>query len=242
MKAIFLKEFNSFFSGLTGYLVIALFLLLTGLFVFVFEGDFNILDYGFADLSPFFLIVPWLFIFLIPAITMRSLTSERDLGTLELLVTRPLSLRKLLLGKYLAAVTLMILALLPTLIYMYSIGQLGEEVNNLDYGSTFGSYLGLMFIALTYTSIGVFASTVTSNQIVAFLLAAVLSFLFYFGFESASTLFPDALFIEQIGLKYHFESIARGVIDTRDMIYFISIAVFFFALSEISLKQILDRK
>lgn len=242
MKAIFLKEFNSFFSGLTGYLVIALFLLLTGLFVFVFEGDFNILDYGFADLSPFFLIVPWLFIFLIPAITMRSLTSERDLGTLELLVTRPLSLRKLLLGKYLAAVALMILAILPTLIYIYSIGQLGEEVNNLDYGSTFGSYLGLVFIALTYTSIGVFSSTVTSNQIVAFLLAAVLSFLFYFGFESASTLFPDALFIEQIGLKYHFESIARGVIDTRDLIYFISIAVFFFALSEISLKQILDRK
>ncbi len=241
MKAIFLKEFNSFFSGLTGYLVIALFLLLSGLFVFVFEGDFNILDYGFVDLTPFFLIVPWLFIFLIPAITMRSLTSERDLGTLELLVTRPLSLRKLLLGKYLAAVALMILALLPTLIYIYSIGQLGEEINNLDYGSTFGSYLGLVFIALTYTSIGVFASTVTSNQIVAFLLAAVLSFLFYFGFESAATLFPDALFIEQIGLKYHFESMARGVLDTRDLIYFISIAVFFFALSEISLKQILDR-
>ena len=242
MRAIFLKEFSGFFSSLTGYLVIGLFLLITGLFVFVFEGEFNILDYGFADLTPFFLIVPWLFIFLIPAITMRSITTERNLGTLELLLTRPIGLRKLLAGKYLAAFVLMVLALIPTLIYVYSVGQLGETVNNLDYGSTFGSYLGILFIALAYTSIGIFASTVTSNQIVAFLLAAVLSFIMYFGFEGAASIMNDSDLIIALGLKYHYESMARGVIDSRDVIYFLSVAVFFFALSEISLKTILDRR
>lgn len=241
MIAIYVKDLKGFFSGLTGYLVIGLFLLITGLFVFVFEGEFNILDYGFADLTPFFLIVPWLFIFLIPAITMRSITSERSLGTLELLVTRPIGIRKLLLGKYLAAFTLMVLAIMPTLIYVYSIGQLGETVNNLDYGSTLGSYLGILFIALAYTSVGVFCSTITSNQIVSFLVAAVLSFTLYFGFESIASIFDGSDFVTALGLKYHYESMARGVLDTRDIIYFISVAVFFFALSEISLKTILDK-
>lgn len=240
MRAVFLKEFSGFFSSLTGYLVIGLFLLITGLFVFVFEGEFNILDYGFADLTPFFLIVPWLFIFLIPAITMRSITMERNLGTLELLITRPIGIRKLLLGKYLAAFALMILALIPTLIYVYSVGQLGETVNNLDYGSTLGSYLGILFIALAYTSIGVFSSTITSNQIVAFLVAAVLSFSLYYGFEGLASIFDGSDFVTSLGLKYHYESMARGVLDTRDIIYFLSVGIFFFALSEISLKSILD--
>ncbi len=242
MKAIYLKELVGFFSGITGYLVIGLFLLITGMFVFVFEGDFNVLDYGFADLTPFFLIVPWLFIFLIPAITMRSITTERNLGTLEMLVTRPVGLRKLLLGKYFAALTLMILALIPTLIYVYSVGRLGETVNNLDYGSTLGSYLGLVFIAMAYTAIGIFASTVTSNQIVAFLVAAVLMFAMYFGFEGLSGMGAQSDLLLSFGLKYHYESMARGVLDTRDIIYFMSVGVFFFALSEISLKLILGRR
>ena len=242
MKAIYLKELVGFFSGITGYLVIGLFLLITGMFVFVFEGDFNVLDYGFADLTPFFLIVPWLFIFLIPAITMRSITTERNLGTLEMLVTRPVGLRKLLLGKYFAALTLMILALIPTLIYLYSVGRLGETVNNLDYGSTLGSYLGLVFIAMAYTAIGIFASTVTSNQIVAFLVAAVLMFAMYFGFEGLSGMGAQSDLLLSFGLKYHYESMARGVLDTRDIIYFMSVGVFFFALSEISLKLILGRR
>jgi len=242
MKAIYLKELVGFFSGITGYLVIGLFLLITGMFVFVFEGDFNVLDYGFADLTPFFLIVPWLFIFLIPAITMRSITTERNLGTLEMLVTRPVGLRKLLLGKYFAALTLMILALIPTLIYVYSVGRLGETVNNLDYGSTLGSYLGLVFIAMAYTAIGIFASTVTSNQIVAFLVAAVLMFAMYFGFEGLSGMGAQSDLLLSFGLKYHYESMARGVLDSRDIIYFMSVGVFFFALSEISLKLILGRR
>jgi ABC-2 type transport system permease protein len=242
MKAIYVKELVGFFSSITGYLVIGLFLLITGLFVFVFEGEFNVLDYGFADLTPFFLIVPWLFIFLIPAITMRSITIERNLGTLEMLLTRPIGLRQLLLGQYLAAFHLLILALIPTLIYVYSVGRLGETVNNLDYGATFGSYLGLIFIALAYTAIGIFASTVTSNQIVSFLVAAVLSFAMYFGFEGLSSMIEQSDLLLSLGLKYHYESMARGVIDTRDVVYFLSVAVFFFALSEISLKLILGRR
>jgi ABC-2 type transport system permease protein len=242
MKAIYIKELVGFFSSITGYLVIGLFLLISGLFVFVFEGEFNILDFGFADLTPFFLMVPWLFIFLIPAITMRSITIERNLGTLELLVTRPIGIRRLLLGKYLAALTLMMMALLPTLIYVYSVGRLGETLNNLDYGSTLGSYVGLVFIAMAYTAIGIFASTVTSNQIVAFLTAAALSFVMYFGFEGLSGLADQSDLLLGLGLKYHYESMARGVIDTRDVIYFLSVAVFFFALSEISLKTILERR
>ena len=242
MKAIFIKELNGFFSSLTGYLVIGIFLIITSLFIFIFKGEYNILDYGFADLAPFFLIIPWLFMFLIPAVTMRSFTVERNLGTLEMLSTRPISTRKLIGGKYLAALVLIIIALIPTLIYVYSLGQLGETPNNLDYGSTFGSYLSAILLAMSYTSIGVFSSTVTSNQIVAFLLAAVLCFVFYFGFDGLNNYLADNDFLASLGLKYHYESMARGVLDTRDVIYFLSVAVLFFALSEISLKTILSKR
>ncbi len=242
MKAIFIKELNGFFSSLTGYLVIGIFLIITSLFIFIFKGEYNILDYGFADLAPFFLIIPWLFMFLIPAITMRSFTIERNLGTLEMLSTRPISTKKLIAGKYLAALVLIIIALIPTLIYVYSLGQLGETTNNLDYGSTFGSYLGAILLAMSYTAIGVFSSTVTSNQIVAFLLAAVLCFIFYFGFDGLNNYLADNDFLASLGLKYHYESMARGVLDTRDIIYFLSVAVLFFALSEISLKTIISKR
>jgi ABC-2 type transport system permease protein len=242
MKAIFLKELNGFFSSLTGYLVIGIFLIISSLFVFAFKGEYNVLDYGFADLTPFFLIIPWLFMFLIPAVTMRSFTIERNLGTLEMLTTRPISTRKLVAGKYLAALILIIIALIPTLIYVFSIGQLGETTNNLDYGSTFGSYLGAVLLAMSYTAIGVFSSTVTSNQIVAFLIAAVLCFIIYFGFDGLSSYLSDNDFLASFGLKYHYESMARGVIDTRDVIYFLSVAIFFFALSEISLKSIFSKR
>ncbi|MFT4838458.1 MAG: ABC-2 type transport system permease protein [Nonlabens sp.] len=242
MKAIFLKELNGFFASLTGYLVIGIFLMISSLFVFVFKGEYNILDYGFADLAPFFLIIPWLFTFLIPAITMRSFTLERNLGTLEMLVTRPISTRRLVAGKYFASLVLIVIALIPTLVYVWSLGQLGETANNLDYGSTFGSYLGTILLAMSYTAIGVFSSTVTSNQVVAFLLSAVLCFILYFGFEGLSSYLSDSDFLAFLGLKYHYESMARGVIDTRDVIYFLSVAVLFFALSEISLKLIFSKR
>ncbi|WP_124980641.1 gliding motility-associated ABC transporter permease subunit GldF [Nonlabens xiamenensis] len=242
MKAIFIKELRGFFSSLTGYLVIGIFLLVTSLFVFVFKGEYNILDYGFAELAPFFLLIPWLFMFLIPAITMRSFTIERNLGTLEMLVTRPISYRKLVGGKYAAALVLIVLALVPTLIYVWSISVLGETPYNMDYGSTLGSYLGALLLAMSYTAIGIFSSTLTSNQIVAFLLAAALSFVMYFGFEGLQGLVADSDSLSALGLKYHYESMARGVIDTRDMIYFLSVAVLFFALSEISLKTLLSKR
>ncbi|PQJ32508.1 gliding motility-associated ABC transporter permease subunit GldF [Nonlabens arenilitoris] len=241
MRAIYLKELRSYFSSITGYLVIAIFLLVTSLFLFVFDGEFNILNYGFADLSPFFLLAPWLFIFLIPAVTMRSFTIERNLGTLEMIFTRPISFRKIIAGKYLAGVTLIIIALLPTLLYVFTIGQLGETVNNLDIGSAIGSYAGILLLVLCYVGIGIFCSSVTSNQIIAFLLAAVLCFVMYFGFEGFSTVINnDSLAF--LGLKYHYESMARGVIDTRDVIYFLSVAVLFFALSELSLKIITQKQ
>ncbi len=241
MKAIYFKELRSYFSSITGYLVISIFLLITSLFLFVFNGEFNLLDYGFADLSPFFLLAPWLFIFLIPAITMRSFTTERHLGTLEIMVTRPVSFYQLIAGKYFAAVTLILIALIPTLLYVITIGMLGETSFNLDIGSTAGSYMGLILIALVYTAIGIFCSSLSSNQISAFLLSASLCFIIYYGFEGIASILLDQDWVAQLGMQYHYESIARGVIDTRDVIYFISVAVFFFALSEKSLKTIIQK-
>jgi len=241
MKAIYLKEIRGFFSSLSGYLVICLFLLISGLFVFVFDGEFNVLNYGFADLTPFFLLVPWLFLFLIPAICMRSFTVERDLGTLEILLTRPISIRSLIGGKFLAALTLIVLALVPTFVYVVTIGELGTTSYNIDLGSTLGSYLGTLLLALGYTSIALFCSTLSKNQIVAFLVSALLCFAMYFGFEGIAGYVSSDTVLVSFGMKYHYESMARGVLDTRDLIYFVSVAVFFFALSEISLKTSLDR-
>ncbi|BAO56297.1 gliding motility-associated ABC transporter permease subunit GldF [Nonlabens marinus] len=242
MKAIYLKELRGFFCSLSGYLVICIFLLISSLFVFVFDGEFNVLNYGFADLTPFFLLIPWLFMFLIPAICMRSFTVERDLGTLEILLTRPISIRSLIGGKFLAALSLIFIALIPTLIYVITIGELGTSSYNIDLGSTLGSYLGTLLLALGYTSISIFCSTITSNQIVAFLAAAVLCFAIYFGFEGAAGYVSSDTLLPSFGMKFHYESMARGVLDTRDVIYFVSVAVFFFALSEISLKTSLSKK
>lgn len=241
MRAIYLKELRGFFSSLSGYLIICIFLLVSGLFVFVFDGEFNVLNYGFADLTPFFLVVPWLFMFLIPAICMRSFTVERELGTLEIVLTRPISIRSLIGGKYLAALTLILLALVPTVLYVLTVGELGTSSYNIDLGSTLGSYLGTILLALSYTAIALFSSTITKNQIVAFLGAALLCFTMYFGFEGIAGYVSSDSLLTSFGMKYHYESMARGVLDTRDVIYFVSVAVFFFALSEISLKSSLGR-
>ncbi|WP_406684019.1 gliding motility-associated ABC transporter permease subunit GldF [Seonamhaeicola sp. MEBiC1930] len=236
MLAILRKEINSFFSSPIGYLVVAIFLLLNGLFLWLFKGEFNILDYGFADLSSFFLIAPWVLVFLIPAVTMRSFSDEKKQGTLELLLTKPISHLKIVLGKYLGAFILIITALLPTLLYVYTVNQLGNPVGNLDMGSTWGSYFGLLFLVASYTAIGVFASTLSDNQIVAFIIAVFLCFLFYIGFEGMAD-FMASDFIEQLGISYHFKSMSRGVIDTRNIIYFISITIFFLMLTKLNLTK-----
>ncbi len=236
MLALIRKEFNTFFASPIGYLVIGVFLVLNGLFLWVFSGPFNIFDAGFAELRSFFELAPWVFIFLIPAVTMRSFSEEIRMGTLELLLTKPLSTIQIILGKYFGALLLILLAIIPTLLYVATISDLGNPPGNWDVGSTLGSYLGLVFLAMSYTGIGVFASTLSENQIVAFISAVLLCFLMYYGFEGASSLFGTTE-VASLGLEYHFKSISRGVIDTRDVVYFLSVAVFFLLLTKIKLEE-----
>ena len=240
MLAIFKREIQSFFTSPIGYLVIALFLTLNGLFIWVFRGPFNIFDYGFADLGNFFLLAPWVFLFLIPAITMKSFSEEKKLGTLELLFIKPIGLWQTVLGKFLGTFVLALIALAPTLLYVYSVSRLGTTVGNLDMGLVVGSYFGTIFLVACYTAIGVFASTLSENQIVAFILAILLCFALYYGFEGLSSLVSEgetSVFIENLGMRAHFENIARGVLDTRDLIYFISLAGFFLFLTVVQLKN-----
>jgi len=239
MKALLIREIKSFFGSPIGYLVIALFLILNGLFLWVFEGDYNILNSGFADLSPFFTLAPWILIFLIPAVTMRSFSDEKKQGTLELLFTRPLSIWEIVNGKFFGAMILILLALLPTVIYVFVVSQLGNPAGNLDMGSTLASYFGLLFLIAGYTAIGVFTSTLSENQIVAFIVSVFFCFILYFGFEELAAYsgsFNNV--VASFGMDYHFKSISRGVIDTRDIIYFISIAVFFLSLTVYKLKSL----
>ena len=226
MLAILKKEITAFFASPIGYLVIAIFLLLNGLFLWFFKGEFNILDNGFSDLSPFFLLAPWILIFLISAVTMRSFSDEKKQGTLELLLTKPISPLKIVLGKYFGALALIVIALIPTLLYVYTIYQLGNPIGNLDTGSTLGSYFGLLFLIAAYTAIGIFTSSITNNQIVAFISAVFLCFFFYIGFEGVAD-FAASNYIEQLGMNAHYKSISRGVIDTRDIVYFISVILIF---------------
>lgn len=234
MFTIIKREINSFFSSTIGYLVIAVFLVINGLFLWVFSGNFNILDAGFAELSPFFELAPWVLLFLIPAVCMRAFSDEMKMGTLELLLTKPVSLKQIVLGKYFGAVILILIALIPTILYVFTISELGNPAGNWDVGSTIGSYIGLLFLLLAYTAIGIFASTISQNQIVAFIIAVFLCFVLYYGFDGFSS---SSLNISELGMKAHFDSVARGVLDTRDLIYFFSITVFFIALTVLKLKQ-----
>lgn len=227
MIPILKKEFNSFFASTIAYLVVGVFLLINGLFLWIFKSDFNILNAGFADLNAFFYLSPWLFLFLIPAITMKSFADEFNNGTIELLKTKPISSWQIVLGKFTAALLLVLTALIPTLIYVYTIYQLSNTTGNIDFGSTFGSYLGLLFLAATYISIGLFTSTLSKNQIVAFILGVLITFFLFFGFDAIANSFDTDLSIKKIGIYEHYRSISRGVLDSRDIIYFISITVFF---------------
>jgi len=240
MIALIQREINSFFSSPIGYLVIGLFLVVNGLFLWVFKEPFNILDAGFADLTFFFQLAPWILIFLIPAVTMRSFSDEKKMGTLELLFTKPITIHSIILGKYFGALILILLALIPTLLYVYTISELGNPAGNWDLGSTLGSYLGLLFLIIAYTAIGVFSSTLSENQIVAFIIAVFLCFFMYYGFEGLANydLFGTYDYtISRLGMQAHFESISRGVLDTRDVIYFLSIAILFLGLTTIKLQK-----
>jgi len=237
---IYIKEINQFFSSLVGYIAISVFLIFTALYTFVFS-DTSILSNGFANLDIYFQIAPFLFLFLIPAITMRLFSEEFNKGTIELLSTKPLSENSIVFGKYFAALTLVAFSLIPTLIYFYTVSQLGSPQGNLDAGGITGSYIGLFLLGASFVAIGLFSSVVTSNQIVSFLLAAILSFIFYFGFDQVASL-PFSFgnfdyFIERIGINSHYNSMSRGVIDTRDVLYFISLISIFIILTKLVLKK-----
>jgi len=244
MWSIFLKEVQSFFSSLVGYVVIGVFLVILGLVMWVFP-DTSILNYNYATMETLFMMAPMIFTFLIPAITMRSLAEEKQTGTIELLATKPIHDLEIILGKYFASVLLLVFALFPTLIYYYTVHQLGSPVGNLDSGAIMGSYLGLILLGATFTAIGVFASSLSKNQISAFILATFLCFFFYWGFYYISK-FPIFIgktddIVQKAGIEYHYLSISRGLIDSRDVTYFLSIIGIFLMLSLLSLKgRILD--
>lgn len=233
MYPILKKEFTSFFASPIAYLVIGVFLLINGLFLFVFNDDFNILNAGFADVTPFFYLAPWVFLFLIPAITMKSFADEYNTGTIELLKTNPISDWKIVLGKFFASLLLVIIAIVPTFTYVFTVYELGNPVGNIDFGSTIGSYLGLLFLASTYTAVGLFTSTLSKNQIVAFILSVFITFILFYGFDAIANSFGSNSFtIQQLGINEHFKSISRGVIDTRDVIYFLSVTFFFLFITK----------
>jgi len=230
MFPIFKKEINGFFSTLTGYIVIAVFLLVNSLFMWVFPGEWNILDSGYASLDTLFFISPWVFLFLVPAVTMRMIAEEKRLGTLELIYSRPLTERQIIYGKYLASVALVLLALIPTIICFISVYILGETPGNLDEGATWGAFIGLFFLAAVYASVGLFASSLTDNQVIAFIVAVLISFILFSGFDSLAYLpglkKADEIVI-RLGINEHYKSMSRGVLDLRDVLYFGAVVVIF---------------
>ena len=233
MLAILKKEFNSFFASSIAYLVIGVFLLVNGLFLWVFNDELNVLNAGFADLTSFFYFTPWLLLFLVPAITMKTFSDEFQTGTIEILKTKPITNFKIVLGKFFAVVLLIMIAIIPTFTYVYSINQLGNPIGNIDYGSTIGSYTGLFLLASSFASIGIFSSSITKNQIAAFLTGALIIFFFYFGFDAVANLFGSLSYaVKLFGMNEHFKSISRGVLDTRDILYFFSIIVFFLFITK----------
>ncbi len=240
MLTLYKKELGSFFSSLMGYLTIIVFLLLNGLMLWIFRSDFNILDYGYAGLDGLFLIGPFLFLFLIPAITMRMFAEEKKNGTIELLFTKPLSEYKIIFAKFFAGFSLVFISILPTVVYYISIYILGDPVGNIDTGSVIGSYIGLLLLGAAFVSIGLFSSVLTNNQIVAFIIAILLCTFCYLGFETLYNMdiFGSLnLFIRSLGMRYHYESISRGVIDTRDVLYFLSVIFLFIMLTRLVLQS-----
>lgn len=240
MLTLYKKEINSFLNSVLGYVVIAVFLIVNGLFLWVFPLESNIMDFGYANMDGLFTLAPFVFLFLIPAITMRFFADEKKSGTIELLMTKPLTDIQVILAKYFAGLSLVIIALIPTLIYFISVYQLGFPVGNMDIGGAWGSYLGLLFLAASFVAIGIFASSLTDNQIISFILAALIAGFIYLGFEFIYNLdlFGNFdLFIKTLGISSHYSYMSKGVIDTRDLLYFFSLISLFIILTKISLES-----
>lgn len=240
MFTLFKREINNFFNNLIGYISIGVFLVINSLFLWVFPLDTNVLQSGYASLEGLFSIGPFVFLFLIPAITMRFFADEIKSGTIEFLLTKPLSDIRIVLAKYFAALVLVVFSLLPTLIYLVTVYRFGLPVGNIDMGATWGSYLGLLFLGAVFVSIGLFASSLTDNQIVSFVVSIFLCGFMYIGFEFIYTLdlFGSVdLFIRNLGVYAHYTSISRGVVDSRDVLYFLSVITLFLLLTKIKLES-----
>ncbi|WP_018477391.1 gliding motility-associated ABC transporter permease subunit GldF [Pontibacter roseus] len=240
MLAILKKEFNGFLNTLIAYIVIMVFLVAIGMFMWVFP-ETNVMDYGFADMQTLFNMAPWLFLFLIPAITMRTFAEEKREGTIELLLTKPISDLQLILGKYFAALLLALFALIPTLLYYYTVYELGNPQGNVDSAAVVGSYLGLIFLAGVFAAIGVFASSVSDNQIISFVIAIFLCYIIYAGFELIASIpvwGSYGYLISQLGISYHYTAISKGLIDSRDVLYFLSVI----AIMVLSTKLVLSSR
>jgi ABC-2 type transport system permease protein len=232
MWSVCKKELRQFFSSLTGYIAIIVFLLVNGLMLFVFDN--NIFDFGYATLDRFFQLSPWILLLLIPAITMRSFADEFKAGTYEILQTRPLSRAQIVAGKYFGSLIVVLIALLPTVVYIFSVQKLSSN-EGIDTGATIGSYIGLMFLASVFTSIGICASSFTNNSVVAFIASLIGCSLLYYGFSAVSRLpglggGPD-YYLEMAGIDFHYRSVSRGVVDTRDVIYFLTIIILFLSIT-----------
>jgi len=237
MLQILSREVNSFLNSLIAYVVISIFLTGIGLLMWVFP-ETSVLEYGYADLETLFALGPYVFMFLIPAITMRMFAEERKSGTLELLLTKPLTDWQIILGKYFSGVLLVLFALIPTLIYYYTIYQLGSPVGNVDSAGVMGSYVGLLFLGSVFTAIGIFSSLISTNQIVSFIVAVFLCFLLYSGLESLAAIDvwgSLSLFFEQLGLAYHYRAMSKGLLDTRNIVHFMSVITVMLLLTKIVL-------
>ena len=234
MFSLLKKEISYFFTSPISMTIIGLFIVLNGLFLFVFKSDYNILNAGFADMLPFFRLSSWIFVFLVPALTMRSISEEKKSGMLALLFTKPVSTLQIVLGKYLGILFLLLIILLPSVLYVYVVWVLGNPVGNLDVAGTVGSYIALFLLIATFAAVGLWASAISANQIISFVLAAFLCFFFFFGADQLITLIADDF--NGFGFQTHFDAISRGVIDTRNVVYFLSIIAFFIYLTTLSLK------
>jgi ABC-2 type transport system permease protein len=235
MFTIFYKEFNSFLSSAVGYVVVCVFLLVMGLLLWVFP-EYSLLNYGYAGLESFFLITPFLYMFLIPAITMRTFAEEKRLNTMELLLTRPLTEWQLIMGKYLASCALVLFSLLPTLLYYFSIVTLGSPKGNIDSAAVVGSYLGLILLGAVFCAIGVFASSLTDSQIIAFIVGVFFCFILYAGFSQIASInlwSSYSFIVNQLGIDFHYQSISKGLIDSRNLLYFFSVIAIFIVATKL---------
>lgn len=239
MIALVKKDLGLYFSNLSGFLITGLFLLLAGLFLWIIPGNWNVFTLSYASLDGLFELAPWLYLFLVPAIAMRLFSDEYRLGTEELLLCSPLSTMRIVWAKYLAGLVVLLLSLLPTLIYYYTIAQMAYPIGNVDHGAIIGSYIALFLLAAIYLAIGVFASSLTDNQIIAFLLAMVLSYVFYAGFDFATLLSSSAFarYIANAGISAHYAELSKGVIVVSDILYFLSIIALFLFFTQLKIKR-----